>query len=146
MRSDTPYYTSPNDHDYYQSRHDPGEGNRGMSRFDGLGFPLHGSTAPEPWPHSGRLMKALNPGDEDRHLARYPSWADHQRIERRAGKATRYVCHPYVLSTEAFHDFIRLREAGWRVWVTGKSVYYPGGTIRVEIWWPKGGDDPELGL
>lgn len=105
----------------------------GMCTTDGQGIQIHGSTRPEPWPLTGRLLKTLYP-DNTRDYGKRPRWADHPRIEREKGGPTRYVSHPYVLDSAAFQDFQTLEAAGWRVIVTGQSIYYPGNTVRVEIW------------
>lgn len=105
-----------------------------MRTTDGQGYSIAGSRRHEDWPPGGRLLQAIRPGLGKDLDVRMPRWCDHPRIERERGGPTRYVCHPYVLDSEAFRDFQTLEAAGWRVLVTGQSVYYPGNTVRVEIW------------
>ncbi|MDT2004557.1 hypothetical protein FXW78_07070 [Rhodococcus opacus] len=116
----------------------------GMRHADGQGYLLHGSTEYEIWaipgsplldiPTDGRRLSMVGLDDEGELLETIkPSWLDHQRIERDGGE-TRFVCHPYHLNTEAFRDFLTLEAAGWCVWVSGESIYYPGKAVRVEIW------------
>lgn len=104
-----------------------------MRTTDGQGYSIAGSRQHEDWPPRGRLFRTICPDPELLGLW-HPRWYDHPRIERERRGPTRYVCHPYVLDSAAFRDFHTLEAAGWRVLVTGQSVYYPGNTVRVEIW------------
>lgn len=103
----------------------------GIRRADGQGYRIPGSLTREYWPQT--LLRTICPATE--LLGEwYPQWCDHPAIERRRSEPTLYVCHPYHLGPAAFRDLLTLDEAGWRVSVTGASIYYPGATVRVAIW------------
>ncbi|WAL46793.1 hypothetical protein [Rhodococcus pyridinivorans] len=102
----------------------------GMRRADGQGFTIHGSQTREAWPRT--LLRIIRPATESLEEW-HPRWCDHPCVERRQGDPTLYVCHPYNLGPDAFRDFLTLEDAGWCVRVTGRSVYYPGATVRVEV-------------
>lgn len=76
--------------------------------------------------------------DENAHLWRM-DWMDHRYVETHNGKDV-WVCHPYHLDSRDCDALWFLTGGGFRVEVTGASIYYPGATIRVEIHAPD--DDP----
>ena len=104
---------------------------RTPARIDGLGHPIFGSLDSPGWPADSRLARVFG-GDGE--YTPWPKWADHQFTEPFRDGENAYVCHPYRLSASAYVDFIRLELAGFHVSVTGKSIYYPGSTVRVTIY------------
>lgn len=60
-------------------------------------------------------------------------WADHRYREWDKDSTPIYVSHPYSLKSSDFRDFIALESAGFRVYVSGSSAYFPGRSVRVEV-------------
>lgn len=65
-------------------------------------------------------------------------WADHRYREWDEDGTPVYVSHPYTLQAQDFADLLALSEAGYSAYVTGRSAYYPGNSLRVEIRLPGG--------
>lgn len=61
-------------------------------------------------------------------------WIDHSYRLRKNGR-TVYVSEPYGMYEDAIEELFLLMACGWNVNVTGESEYYPGWTIKIEVWW-----------
>lgn len=64
-------------------------------------------------------------------------WMDHRYTEVIDGREV-WVCHPYHLFGDDLDSLDYLRCCGYQIDVRGNSIYYPGGTLRVEIRPPDG--------
>jgi hypothetical protein len=59
---------------------------------------------------------------------------DHARLWRTPEGETVLTGEPYHLDPEAFVAFVaECTELGLKVWVSGRSSYYPGATVLVEV-------------
>ena len=106
-----------------------------MTTTKGWTSPPHPEATRTDWEWDNPIYRTLNPehyaNPHNYGTAILCDWADHRDKWVVNGVPT-YSCHPYQLFGDALDDFVTLRAAGWRVYITG-SEYYPGRTVQVDI-------------
>lgn len=67
--------------------------------------------------------------DADQHW----NWADHHTTITTPLDKKLYVSEPYDLQIEDLRELVEFADSGYTVWITGRSTYYPGETLAVNV-------------
>jgi hypothetical protein len=70
-------------------------------------------------------------------------WMDHVEVFHTPGRAYVIVSHPYDLDMRRLDEVKRLIGNGCRVFVSARSWYFYGSTVRVEMWSEAAWDEVE---